>query len=196
MKRAGTIALVFLAATALAAAAAGQDTSGPTASRCGGQLWKLKTLSDPERQSVQLQPKSTTIAAIGERPFPSPVPTFRRTAFQRQTWEVVAQITHYRVESGGIRLLLFDGGSYLNAVIPAPECLSKVTRARNDIASAYKLLTADCGRPATKDWQTLGAIAYVRGIGFWSQRQSLRGSARNGAELHPVTGLRLVAGCG
>ena len=120
----------------------------------------------------------------------------RRTAFQRQAWEVVAQITHYRVEPGGIRLLLFDGGAYLNAVIPTPDCLSNVTRARSDIASAYKVLTADCGRPVARDWQTLGAIAYVRGIGFWSQRQSRRGSARNGAELHPVTGLRLVAGCG
>jgi hypothetical protein len=196
MKRAGPIALVFLAATAFAAAAAGRDSGGPTPSRCGGQLWKLKTLSDPARSSVQLQPKTTTIAAIGERPFPRPVPTLRRTAFQRQAWEVVAQITHYRVESGGIRLLLFDGGSYLNAVIPTPDCLSRMTRSRADITSAYNLLTADCGRPATRDWQTLGAIAYVRGIGFWSQRQSQRGAARNGAELHPVTGLRLVAGCG
>jgi hypothetical protein len=194
MKLAGPIALVLLAATAFAAAAAGRDSAGPTASRCGGQLWRLKTLSDPRRKLVQLQPKTTTIAAIGERPFPRPVPKTRRTPFQRQVWEVVAQITQYRVETGGIRLILYDNETYLNAVIPSPDCLSRTTRARQEIASAYKLFAVDCGHTMSS-WQSLGAIVHVRGVGFWSQRRGLRGSARNGAELHPVTGFRVVAGC-
>jgi hypothetical protein len=196
MKRAVPIALVLLAATAFAAAAAGRDSSGPTAGRCGGQLWRLKTLSDPGRRSVELDPTSTTIAAIGERPFPRPLPRLRRTAFQRHVWQVVAQITKYRVETDGIRLELYDNEAYLNAVIPTPECLSSATRVRKDLASAFKLFTGECGHPTTRDWQSLGAIVYVRGVGFWSQRRSLRGAARNGAELHPVTGLRIVAGCG
>jgi hypothetical protein len=194
VKLAAPIALVLLAATAFAAAAAGRDSAGPTASRCGGQLWRLKTLSDPRRKLVQLQPKTTTIAAIGERPFPRPVPKTRRTPFQRQVWEVVAQITQYRVETGGIRLILYDNETYLNAVIPSPDCLSRTTRARQEIASAYKLFTVDCGHTMSS-WQSLGAIVHVRGVGFWSQRRGLRGSARNGAELHPVTGFRVVAGC-
>ena len=195
MKLAGPTALVLLAATAFAAVAAGRDAAGPTAARCGGELWRLKTLSDPGRNTVQLEPTNTTIAAIGKRPFPRPVPKLRRTAFQRQVWQVVAQITKYRAETDGIRLELYDHESYLNAVIPTPDCLSSVTRARDDIASTFKLFSVECGYPATKDWQSLGAIVYVRGVGFWSQRRSLRGSARNGAELHPVTGLRIVAGC-
>jgi hypothetical protein len=196
MKRAVPIALVILAATAFAAAAAGRGSSGPTAARCGGELWRLKTLSDPARKAVELAPTSTTIAAIGERPFPRPLPKLRRTAFQRHAWQVVAQITKYRVETEGVRLELYDHESYLNAVIPTPDCLSSGARARNDIESAFKLFTGECGHPATSDWQSLGAIVYVRGIGFWSQRRSLRGAAPNGAELHPVTGLRIVAGCG
>jgi len=195
MKLAAPTALVLLAATAFAAAAAGRDAAGPTAARCGGELWRLKTLSDPGRKAVQLEPKSTTIAAINERPFPHPLPKTRRTAFQRQVWQVVAQITKYRTETGGIRLELYDHESYLNAVIPTPDCLSSVTRARADIASTFKLFAAECGHPATREWQSLGAIVYVRGVGFWSQRRSVRGSAQNGAELHPVTGLRIVAGC-
>jgi hypothetical protein len=195
MKRAAPIALVLLTATAFAAAAAGRDSSGPTAAGCGGELWRLKTLSDPGRKAVELDPTSTTIAAIGERPFPRPLPRLRRTPFQRHTWEVVAQITRYRMETGGIRLELYDHESYLHAVIPTPDCLSGAARARNDMVSTFKLFTNDCGHPATRDWQSLGAIVYVRGVGFWSQRRSLRGAARNGAELHPVTGLRVVAGC-
>ena len=106
---------------------------------------------------------------------------------------MVAQITKYRVETDGIRLELFDHESYLNAVIPTPDCLSNVTRARKDIASTFNLFAAECG--TARDWQSLGAVVDVQGVGFWSQRGSLRGAARNGAELHPVTGLRIVAGC-
>jgi hypothetical protein len=193
MKFAAPTALVLLAATAFAAAAAGRDAAGPTAARCGGELWRLKTLSDPGRKTVQLEPTDTTIAAIGKRPFPRPVPKLRRTPFQRHVWRVVAQITKYRVETDGIRLELFDDESYLNAVIPTPDCLSNVTRARKDIASTFNLFAAECG--TAREWQSLGAVVYVQGVGFWSQRGSLRGAARNGAELHPVTGLRIVSGC-
>jgi hypothetical protein len=193
MKLAAPIALVLLAATAFAAAAAGRDAAGPTAARCGGELWRLKTLSDPGRKTVQLEPTDTTIAAIGKRPFPRPVPKLRRTPFQRHVWRVVAQVTKYRVETDGIRLELFDDESYLNAVIPTPDCLSNVSRARKDIASTFNLFAAECG--TAREWQSLGAVVYVQGVGFWSQRGSLRGAARNGAELHPVTGLRIVSGC-
>jgi hypothetical protein len=193
MKLAAPTALVLLAATAFAAVAAGRDAAGPTAARCGGELWRLKTLSDPGRRTVQLEPTDTTIAAIAKRPFPRPVPRLRRTPFQRHVWRVVAQITKYRVETDGIRLELFDDESYLNAVIPTPDCLSNLTRARKDIASTFNLFAAECG--TARDWQSLGAVVSVQGVGFWSQRGSLRGAARNGAELHPVTGVRIVAGC-
>ena len=193
MKLAAPIALVLLAVTAFAAAAAGRHSAGPTASRCGGELWRLKTLSDPGRNTVQLGATDTTIAAIGKRPYPRPVPKVRRTAFQRHAWQVPAQITKYRVETDGIRLEMYDHGSYLHAVIPTPDCLSSVTRARKDIATTFNLFASECG--TAKDWQPLGAIVFIRGIGYWSQRRSLKGAARNGAELHPVTGLRIVAGC-
>lgn len=195
MKLAAPTALVLLAATAFAAAAAGRDAAGPTPARCGGELWRLKTLSDPGRNKVQLESTDTSIAAIGKRPYPRPVPKVRRTAFQRHVWQVVAQITKFRFETEGIRLELYDHESYLNAVIPTPECLSIASRARKDITSTFKLFADECGHPTTRDWQSLGAVVSVRGVGFWSQRRGLRGAARNGAELHPVTGLRIVAGC-
>ncbi len=194
MKRAGLIALLLAAATSAAAAVASRDAATPSPARCGGTLWRLKTFSDPSRGSVRLTPMTTTIAAIAAQPFPRPVPTRRRTPFQKQTWEVVAQVTQYRLHDGGVQLVLFDAGSYLNAVIPLPSCLSSGTRARADIAATWKTFTARCGR-ATLDWQPLGAIVYARGIGFWSPRGTAQGSARNGAELHPVTGFRIVAGC-
>jgi hypothetical protein len=178
----------------------------PNAARCGGTLWRMKTMSDIQRRSVRLIPAGTEIGAISKRPYPRPTPRRRRTPYQRQTWEVVAQVTNYRTEAGGgIRLILFDAGTYMNAVIPAPSCLSARTRGRAQIAAAWRHFVVDCGTPRL-DWQPLGAIVYIHGVGFWSQRSrprrggarngaDRRGGARNGAELHPVTGFRIVAGC-
>jgi hypothetical protein len=195
MKLAGLTAAFLIAATTAVAAANVRSAASPSAARCGGELWRLKTLSDAGRASVRLTPASTTIAAIANRPFPQPLPRKRGTAFQRHTWEVVAQLTTFRLEQGGVRLVLYDSNSYMNAVIPTPDCLSARTRARAQIAQVWKQLAAECGRART-DWQPLGAIVYVQGVGYWSQRQQgLRGAAPNGAELHPVTGLRIVVGC-
>lgn len=152
-------------------------------------------MSDIQRRSVRLIPSSTTIGAISRRPYPRPTPRRRRTPYQRQDWQVVAQVTNYRIESGGIRLILFDAGTYVNAVIPAPSCLSARSRGRALIASAWRHFVLNCGTPRV-DWQPLGAVMYVSGVGFWSQRTKLRrGAAKNGAELHPVTRFRVVAGC-
>jgi hypothetical protein len=195
MKRAGIIALLLFAlATAAATSATGHGSANAQASRCGGVLWRLKTLSDPGRKSVQLTPITTTIAAIRGRPYPRPVPRSRRTKFQRQTWEIVAQVTAFRLDDGGLRLILYDADAYVQAVIPTPDCLVPSTRAREEIAAAWKRFISECGRP-TRDWQSSGAVIYVRGVGFWSQRRERRGAAPNGAELHPVTGFRVVAGC-
>src|SRR5919197_1110489 len=129
MRRAGIIAL-FLAATSVAAAVAPTATSRPTAETCGGVLWRLKTFSDAGARRVSLTPRQTTIAALGARRSPQPLPRSRRTNFQRQTWQVVAQITEYRLDGNELRLVLFDDGAYMNAVIPTPACLSSSTRAK------------------------------------------------------------------
>jgi hypothetical protein len=194
MKRAGFIVLIVVGLATAAATAAGHETATPNAARCGGTLWRLKTLSDIGRMRVRLTPEVTTIGGIGKRAFPRLVPKVRRTHFQRQDWEVVAQVTQYRLENGGLRLVLYDAGSYLNAVIPLPSCLSAKTRARLQLAAVWKQFVGACAQP-TSSWQSLGAIAYIGGVGFWSQKRTVRGAAPNGAELHPVTHIRIVAGC-
>jgi hypothetical protein len=195
VKRAGFIAALLLSAVGAAAAASAHITASPSANRCGGQLWRLKTLSDPQRRAVALAPKTTTIGAIVAKPFPRPVPTKRRTAFQRQNWEVVAQITAFKLEDPGIRLELFDHDAYVHAVIPDPSCLPKTARGRAAMIAAWNTFTKKCGR-ATSQWQRFGAIMYVSGVGFWGERRPTeRGTAPNGAELYPVTGFRVVVGC-
>jgi len=194
MKRTGFVVLIVVGLATAAATASGHETATPNAARCGGTLWRLKTFSDIGRWRVRLTPEVTTIGDIGKRASPRLVPRVRRTHYQRQAWEVVAQVTQFRLESGGLRLVLYDAGSYLNAVIPLPSCLSAKTRARPQLAAVWKQFVGACAQP-TSSWQSLGAIAYIGGIGFWSQKRTVRGAAPNGAELHPVTHIRIVAGC-
>jgi hypothetical protein len=194
MKRTGALALIFLAAGAAAAAAAGTRSAAPSAERCGGLTWRLKTFSDKQRNQVDVAKQVTTVGAIRDRRGPGRPPTRRVTSYQLHTWEVPAQITSFRLDAtGSVRLVLYDDNAYLNAVIPSPGCLSARTRQRADIVAAWHLFIK-CAKP-TYSWQSLGAIFFVRGVGYWGPRVVQRGGALNGAELHPVTGLRVVAGC-
>jgi hypothetical protein len=186
--------LIAAIAGATAAVAAVHAASKPSAARCGGNLWHLKTLSDPGRGVVSLRPKNTTIGAVAKRALPPRLPLTRKTPFQRQTWMVVAQIVQYRMDGGELRLVLFDDGAYINAAIPSPSCLPASTRNRAAMVATWTTFTTRCGRP-TETWRPLGAVAFISGVGYWSQRRTQQGTAPNGAELHPVTGLRTVAGC-
>jgi hypothetical protein len=191
------IVLLMVAAAVGAVAAFARGNTPPSAAHCGGTTWRLQTFSDAQRRQVSVSPLATTIGDIRLRHGPGAPPRRRITAYQFHTWEVPAQITSFKLDaSGSVRLVLYDDNAYVNAVIPSPSCLSARTRDRADITAAWHLFVDKCGK-ATASWQSLGAIFFVRGIGFWGPRSgaAARGSAPNGAELHPVTGLRVVAGC-
>jgi hypothetical protein len=165
------------------------------AARCVGGIARMKTLSDRDRRLVRLRARATTIPMLAQAPPPRPIPTRRRTPFQRRAWQVVAQIVQYRLlRDGTVELILFDGGSYVRAGMPSPKCLSRASRARRAIIAARAQFVAVCGEPGA-EFRDLGAIAYVSGVGFWSRRRLVSQAAPNAAELQPVTSLRLIAGC-
>lgn len=152
-------------------------------------------MSDPDRRRVNLRPRATTIAAIAALDPPHPVPTRRRTPFQRQAWQVVAQVVQFQLDGdGSVELTLFDAGAYVRAEMPPLECLSKVSRARQAVTATRARFVAMCGKPR-REPQSLGAVAYVTGVGFWSPHRSRSQAAANGAELQPITNLRLIVGC-
>jgi len=78
--------------------------------------------------------------------------------------------------------------------MPAAACLPRRTRARRAIVRVRRTFESRCGA-ATDSWRPLGAVAYVSGVGFWDFPHGQSGAARNYAELHPLTGLRLITGC-
>ena len=117
-------------------------------------------------------------------------------AIARQVWRVKAQIVQYKLEDDfDIHLILFAQGRYLIAEMPLAGCLPRRTRDRAAIAAVRARFERKCGA-ASSQWRYLGAVALISGVGFWDIPHSQAGHARNYSELHPVTGLKLIAGCG
>jgi hypothetical protein len=144
---------------------------------------------------VRLHPKQTTIGALNKPAAPHPTPLRRRTAFQRQAWQVVAQIVSFRLmPDGSIELVLYDANTYVRAGLPSPKCLSSSSRARRAVLATRARFVAKCGDPKPAP-QDLGAVVNVAGVGFWSSRHLTSQAALNGAELQPITSLRLIVGC-
>jgi hypothetical protein len=189
---AASMLLAALGPVAATAPAHGQDSD----SGCNVRLKGLKTLSDPQRRLVNLHPKNTTAAAIDALPQPHPTSKTRTTDFSRRVWRVTAQITEFKLEGDSdIHLVLFDGGAYLIAEMPAAQCLPKKTRDRKAIVAARKKFEASCGKPTNK-WKQLGAVAIISGVGFFDIPHTQKPHAGNFAELHPVTAIKFVSGCG
>jgi len=190
-------ALTALLTILVFAATAGRTAARPTAAAaCGSDFWPLKTLSDPQRQYVKLTPKDTTLADIAALELPVPTPTTRDTPFELQVWRVTAQITKFRREGDSdIHLILFDAGTYGIAEMPSAACVPKRARVRKTIIGVRKRFEARCGK-ATGSWKRLGAVVRISGVGFWDKPHTRNPHAPNFAELHPVTGLKLISGCG
>jgi hypothetical protein len=156
------------------------------------------TLSDRGRTEVNLHGIPTTIAEIGKLAPPQRIAAARTTPFQRRVWKLHAVIDRYRIASNGeLVLILFSipTGQYMDVYLPNPLCLGKAARDRTGMIAARRQFTSRCDS-VTAAWQLLGTTVDVAGVGFWNPSKRTRGALQNGAELRPLTNLRVVSGCG
>ena len=191
------VATAIVAASVVAGAGAAPGRLSP-GTWCGGELWRLMTLSDALRGRVDLVGSPSTIADIGKRQPPKRIVPARTTGFQRQVWRVHAVIDRYRVASNGeIALILYsiESGQYMNAYLANPHCLGPRARDRAGMIEARREFTSHCPR-VTPAWQLLGATVDLAGVGFWNPRTVTRGALPTGAELRPLTSFKIVSGCG
>lgn len=107
-------------------------------------------------------------------------------------------IDRYRIASNGeivFTLYSIDSAQYMNAYLPNPHCLGRTARDRTGMIAARREFTAHC--PTVKpSWELLGITVDIAGVGFWNPSTATRGALRNGAELRPLTNLKIVSGCG
>jgi hypothetical protein len=166
--------------------------------QCGGTLWKLMTLSDTGKNTVKWVTTPTSVPDIAKLTAPAKITTARSTTFQKNNWKVTSIIQAVRMASNGeLVLQLFDvqTSTYMNAYLPAPQCLPTAARGRTQLLAARNVFMKEC--PAvTNQWQPVGATAELSGVGFWNPVKTTAGALKNGAELRPVTGLKITQGCG
>jgi hypothetical protein len=192
------LAVSAVAACALASTAAPMSRAEAPGPWCGGSLWRLMTLSDPQRKSVVLHAAPSSIADIAKLVAPGRTPQARQTQFQRHVWRLRTVIDRYRIASNGeIVLILYsiDSAQYMDAYLPNPRCLEPRARDRTGLIAARRQLTERCPA-ATPAWTLLGITVDLAGVGFWNPSRATRGALANGAELRPITNFKIVNGCG
>jgi hypothetical protein len=192
------LAVSAVAACALASTAASMPRAEAPGPWCGGSLWRLMTLSDPQRKSVVLHAAPSSIADIAKLTAPGRTPQTRQTRFQRRVWLLRTVIDRYRIASNGeIVLILYsiDSAQYMDAYLPNPHCLGPGAQDRTGLIAARRQLTEHCPA-ATPQWTLLGITVDLAGVGFWNPSRATRGALANGAELRPVTNFKVVNGCG
>jgi hypothetical protein len=176
-------------------ASTGRESPGPW---CGGALWRQMALSDTQRGKIDFRPLRTSIAEISKLVPPRTARAIRATPFQLRSWSMPAVVDRYRIASNGeIVLILYsiDSAQYMDAYIANPNCLGPRSRARSEMIAARKAFTSQCPH-ATAQWQLLGATVELTGVGFWNPTKATRGALPNGAELRPLTSVKIVNGCG
>ena len=59
----------------------------------------------------------------------------------------------------------------------------------------YEKYEAACEK-TPGSWKQLGAVATISGVGFWDKPYTQNPHGPNFAELHPVTTIKFISGCG
>jgi hypothetical protein len=165
---------------------------------CGGPLWRQMNFSDVDKNKVAASPVPTTIADISKLAPPETITKRRTTPFQKQIWHLDVVIDRYRIGTDGeIALVLFSipSAQYMNAYLANPNCLTPGSRMRQQIVAARQMLKEHCP-PVTASWQLLGISVELEGVGFWNPSNVTKGALPNGAELRPITNLKIASGCG
>lgn len=193
------VSAILIGALVVAANAGSRNGAGRSPGPwCGGTLWRLMTISDLDRGRVRFDRLPTTLSDIASLASPQEITIRRATRFQLNTWRLRVVVDRYRIASNGeIVLVLYsiDSAQYMDAYLPSPQCLGPRARDRTGMISARKQLTSHCPT-VTAAWQLLGATVELGGVGFWNPSRATRGALPNGAELRPVTNLKIVNGCG
>jgi hypothetical protein len=192
------LALAVTGACVAAASARSTPRAVAPGTWCGGSLWRLMTLSDPQRHDVDLLGHGATIKQLASLQAPAHTPSSRSTWFQRHVFRMRTVIDRYRIASNGeIVLILYsiDSAQYMNAYLPNPRCLGPRARDRTGMIAAREQLTEHCP-PAKASWGLLGITVDIGGVGFWNPTNQTRGALPTGAELRPVTNFKIVNGCG
>jgi hypothetical protein len=171
---------------------------------CGKDRWDVKTLSDPDARAVNLHAQNTTVAALGDEPKPG-VPIggkLSRLVAEHRTYTVRAELVEdrfvgRRTEDRDIHLVVADLKRPTQTMVvemPDPECRGvRQSPELAEMSAARAGFIERCGLPPKSRFRKLDGAATIMGVAFFDRihgKNSPRGHAPNGIELHPVLDFR------
>ena len=148
---------------------------------CGLYRWPVKTLSDPDMESIHWTPIDTTIAHLLTLQRPERRRRLERSAYELYVFRVRGILAAVRAQVDQDYHLLLrdpdDPSQRLIAEIPSPLCARDKAEGA-DFDAARRLAKAIRRRRKP-------VLVEVTGVGFFDALHK-RGSSHNGFELHPV----------
>lgn len=173
---------------------------GPTCGgHCGTERWLVKTLSDPDRDCVNLTVVDATVEELAALPEPERRPSAGRlkpvecTVYRVEAflggWDTFMKLEH----DGDDHLVLFGRTNQrvsIIAEIPDPECDGACRSGFAErFMAARNALEAGVRRPNPGD---LNPVVRVTGVGFFDYLHHQTGVSPNGFELHPVLSIEFL----
>jgi hypothetical protein len=159
-------------------------TVGDSDKGCNVRLKGLKTLSDPQPQARQPAPKEHD--AHGDQCTAATTPNTEDALHRVRPAGLARKCPDHGIQDRRRQrhLVLFDGGAYLIAEMPAATCVPKKARDRRGRSRSARSSRSVAG--SRQHWQPLGAVAAISGVGFFDIPHTQKTHAMNFAELHPV----------
>jgi len=165
---------------------------------CGVERWSVKTGTDADAGSINLQSTTaTTIASLDAIPAPATLPANNRVKPTETTvYRFGATLTQYKLEADSdYHLVLADGsGHTMIGEIPDPACvgsssplLSSIQKSRAEFDAKYT---------ATGSFQTANVPVTLTGVGFFDYAHGQTGVAPNAIELHALLDVQFGTGTG
>ena len=178
-----------------AGAEAGEEHEGTKTihgATCGTERWPVKTLADPGARQVDFAVRPASVRYLGSLQA-SPGGQDSRGRLETRVFGVQARLVGVKRESDSdYHLILSEGGATMIAEMPLTACTAGAQH-RYAMSTARAELERGVGGPVGESWIHLNLRVRVAGVLFFDDPHGQSGHARNYAELHPVTGFRVLA---
>jgi len=160
---------------------------------CGTERWSVKTLSDADRDKVQLAPKEVTVGWLISQKRQARLPSDRRaTPIETQTYKIRALLVGYKLQADQDFHVVIsdveDSSKTMIVEVPSPECAGACASGHAEEFRSARAVIAALPEPVPP------VIVVVTGVGFFDFSHGQTGAAPNGVELHPVLKIELESG--
>jgi len=160
------------------------------APKCGVERLAVKTVTDPDAYTVQLEVTETTVEELRGLNAPRYAEWNTRAPVEQHVWRVHALLVGAKhEEDGDLHVVIADPKTKRTMVVefPAPWCLggSRVEREADEARRAVIRVFRTIGQKYRRLARPVAVT--IEGVAFFDRVHGQVGVAPNGIELHPVT---------